>query len=165
MKQISIDKLVSIAKEIHSKGKKWHFHMLTPKCQYNERKDEHAFVLENETDGEVYIAYSDERYMTQGKELVKLIHGDAITENTGSPPIVTNNNVKLMLKKAQNYNAQDIHWHHHMLFPNCIYNEHRGNWCIVFEDPETNDIIESVTKDEPTNDLRAIEILYYEQKK
>ena len=138
--------------------------MLTPDCMFNERKDKHAFILENETDNEVFIVYSDERYMKEGKELVKLIHGESIIEKGKNPKII-DENVKKMIEKAKKLNEKNIHWHHHMLFPNCIFNKHKGRWCIVFEDLEENKIIESVSDEEPTENLRAIEILYYQQKK
>lgn len=165
MEEITIQELVSIAKKIHTERKKCHFHMLTPDCMFNERKDKQAFVLENETDNKVFVAYSDERYMEEGKELVKLIHGDKIVEDKETDSKIVDEDIKLILEKTKKLNEQGIHWHHHMLFPNCIFNKHKGKWCIVFEDTEENKITESVSDDEPTNNLRAIEVLYYQQKK
>ncbi len=163
MEEISIKELISIAKQIHTSGKRWHFHMLTPDCMYNKNKDKQAFILENEIDDEVFVVYSDKRYMKEGKELVQLLHGDKIVEEKELE--ITDKNIKIILEKAKSFNKQNIHWHHHMLFPDCIFNKNKGKWTIVFEDTEENKIIESVTNDEPTDNLRAIEVLYYKQKK
>ena len=165
MEEIDIKKLVKIAKEINSRGKKWHFHMLTPGCIFNERKDKDAFVLENETDQKVYIVYSDERYMDIGEELVKLVHGDNIVRKDDSDENIDNKIIKKILERAKELNQKNIKWHHHMLFPDCIFNKHQGKYCIVFEDPENKNVLEFVSKKEPLNELRMIEILYYQQKK
>jgi hypothetical protein len=102
--------------------------------------------------------------MKQGKELVKLIYGEAILEEKASdkPP---GENLKIMLEKAKKFNEAGIIWHHHLLFPNCIFNRHPGKWVIFFEDPEENKVIESITDEDPIEDLRKIEILYYAQKR
>jgi hypothetical protein len=162
MRATSIEEIMNKAREFNAHGKKWHFHMLTPDCMFNERKDKHAFVLENETDDEVFVTYSDERYMEQGKELVEMLHGTSITKGKCASE---DENMELMLRKAKELNEGGISWHHHMLFPNCIYNKHKGKWCIVFEDKEQNRVIESVSDKEPTADLSKIEKLYYEQKR
>jgi len=52
LEEISIEKVVKLAVQWQSEGKKWHFHMLTPDCIFNERNDKHAFVLENRIDQE-----------------------------------------------------------------------------------------------------------------
>jgi hypothetical protein len=162
MQEITIQEVMEKAKEWQKEGKKWHFHMLTPDCMFNERKDKHTFVLENETDDEVFVVYSDERYMKEGQELVQIIHGKEIMAE-GSKP-VEDENIKLILEKAKRFNENGIHWHHHMLFPNCIFNKHKGKYCIVFEDKEENKIIESVSDEEPKENLNKIEVLYYQQK-
>ncbi|MBU0757395.1 MAG: hypothetical protein KKF44_04965 [Nanoarchaeota archaeon] len=167
MKETTIQEIVRIAKELASSGKKWHFHMLTPDCMFNDNKDKHAFILEDEEKQEVYVTYSDERYMDEGKELVKLIHGDKIVkeyEKDEKPPVITDENIQFMLDKAKKLNEKGIHWHHHMLFPDCIFNKHKGNWCIVFEDKEGDKLVESISEEEPSKSLRAIEVLYYAQK-
>ena len=163
MQEMTIEELVGKVKDLHREGKKWHFHMLTPDCMFNERKDKQVFVLENETDSETFVVYSDKRYMEEGKELVQLLHGDAITEN-GSDGETADENMKLMLEKAASFNEKGVHWHHHMLFPNCIFNKNKGKWCIVFEDKEEDRIIESVSEKEPKENLGKIEVLYYAQK-
>ena len=70
MKEITIEQAEEKAKEWQSQGKKWHFHMLTPDCVFNENKEKHAFVLENRTDDETFVVYSEKRYMDLGQKLV-----------------------------------------------------------------------------------------------
>lgn len=127
---------------------------------FNENKEKQAFVLENETDNEVYVVYSEERYMKEGQILVKMLHGDSILSESSSE---SNEKVKEILNKAEKYNSEGIHWHHHMLFPNCIYNKNKGKFSIVFGDTQENEVIEIVYDTEPKEDLRKIEVLYYEQ--
>lgn len=159
----TIGEIEKLANEFRKENKKWHFHMLTPDCMFNERRDIHAFVLENETDGETFVCYSKERYMDVGKRLVQLIHGEKIVSEGEQG--IDDGYMKEMLAKAKSFNERGVLWHHHMLFPNCIFNKHKGKWCIVFEDKEENKIIEFVSEEEPTEQLRKIEVLYYSQKK
>ena len=165
MKNINIRKLMSIAKKLNSKGKKWHFHILAPTCIFNPQKDKYAFILENVKDKHIFVSYSRKRYLKHGKELVKLIYGPSIINNRYNKTRTTNRKIKTILGRANRLNELDIEWEHHLLFPRCIFNKYKGKWCIVFEDPESNKIIECVYKHEPVVDLRAIEILYYQQKK
>ncbi|UCD04565.1 MAG: hypothetical protein JSW73_02950 [Candidatus Woesearchaeota archaeon] len=163
MIEMTIEEMIERAKQLQAEGKKWHFHMLTPDCMFNENKTKNAFVLENETDEESYVNYSDDRHMREGQMLVKMLHGNAIL-GTDSLSSQENEKLKDILQKAKEYNDKEIHWHHHMLFPNCIYNKHRGKYCIIFEDPNTNKLTELVYDAEPQDDLRKIEVLFYKQK-
>ncbi|MFC2143628.1 hypothetical protein ACFLQN_04490 [Candidatus Aenigmatarchaeota archaeon] len=162
MEETSIEDIMEKARSFQKQGKKWHFHMLTPDCTFNEKKDKHAFVLENVTDSETYVVYSDTRYMEQGQELVKMIHGDKITESSSTES--DDDSISEILEKAKQLNEKEVHWHHHMFFPECEFNKHKGKWCIVFEDNEEGKIIEFLSDSEPTENLKKIEALYYAQK-
>ena len=141
MKNINIRKLMSIAKKLNSKGKKWHFHILAPTCIFNRQKDKYAFILENVEDEHIFASYSRKRYLKHGKELVKLIYGKSIIDKRYNKTKITNRKIKIILENAKKLNELGIKWDHHMLFPDCIFNKHKGKWCIVFEDPESNKII------------------------
>lgn len=163
MQEITIEKVMEKAKAFQKEGKKWHFHMLTPDCMFNQRKDKQAFILENQSDGEVFVVYSDKRYMEEGQTLVKMLHGEKIVgQEAGSQE--EHPNLKIIIEKAKRFNEQGIHWHHHTLFPECIFNKHKGKWCLVFEDKEEGKVIEATYDDEPKQDLSKIEVLYYAQK-
>lgn len=163
MIETSIEDIVQKARQFQAEGKKWHFHMLTPGCTFNE-SNKQAFVLEDNTDSEVYVTYSDKRYMAEGKELVQLLHGASVVSKEVTMPSGEGEAVNEMVRRAQELNERGAHWHHHMFFPDCIYNKHKGSWCIVFEDPETGKTLEYVSKDEPKEALRRVEVLYYAQK-
>ncbi len=165
MKEIIIQELLKKAKQLQEQGKDWHFHMLTPDCIFNVRSDKHAFVLENRTDNETHVVYSDERYMEVGQKLVKMLHGNEILDENKGTSKLRDEKIQIILQKAKELNERNIPWHHHMLFPDCIFNKHKEKWCIVFEDPEEDKTIEFVSDREPKEVLRKIEILYYKQKK
>lgn len=157
MKETTIEDIKKIAHRLHKEKKEWHFYILTPDCLLNKSK-KHAFILENVFDKEIYVNYSTERQLATGKELVELLH----RINTAAVQ-TTDKNILIIKKKAEECNKKNIPWHHHMLFPNCTFNKHKGKWCIIFEDKEQ--IIESLSAEEPKENLSIIEKLYYEQKK
>lgn len=70
-----------------------------------------------------------------------------------------------MGQKAKQLNKSGKAWHHHMLFPGCMFNKHVGKYVIVFENKKAGEIIESISDDEPKGDLQHIETLFYKQKK
>ena len=165
MLKTSVEQIKQKAREFAQNNKRWHFHILTLECQLNETR-EFALILENITDNEEFVSYSDKPYMGLGEELVKLLYGsDVITDNQekklGEPSI----SVKKMLKRAKELNQKGVFWHHHMLFPGCKFNQYKDKWVIVFEDKEQGKIIESISDIEPKNDLRHIERLFYSQKR
>ena len=164
MQESNFEEIEKLAKELHSQGKKWHFHMLTSDCIFNTNKSKHAFVFENTSENKNYVIYSDKRNMELGQKLVKLIHGDKILKKESSPNQSPNPTIKKVLDRAQQLNQKGILWHHHMFFPDCIFNEHKGKWVLVFEDPESQEKIELIYDKEPLDDLREIELLYYAQK-
>lgn len=165
MQKASVDEIKKYAERYVKDKKKWHFHILTPECQLNDQKN-YALVIENGTDNEAFICYSEKPYMDIGKELVQLLHGNDVIkkaeEKHKKPP---SQSVKKLLKRAEKLIEEKIFWHHHMLFPYCKFNTNKNKWTIIFEDKENNKIIESVTDSEPKSDLQYIETLFYSQKK
>ncbi len=165
MKKVRSDEIKRLAKEYSESKNKWHFHILTPECQLN-KENNYALILENCSTNETSICYSDKPYMDIGKELVQLLHGtDVITKKDEKKKLAPSIEVGKLLKRATMLNQQGKFWHHHMLFPYCMFNNNRGKWTIIFEDKEKNEIIESITNEEPKNDLQYIETLFYSQKK
>ncbi len=165
MKQATIEEIRRLAKRFSELDKKWHFHILTPECQLNETGN-YALVLENITDSDTYISYSDKPYMGTGEELVKLLHGADVMkgENEEKKSDPSEQVIKLLVR-AKELIKEGVFWHHHMLFPKCKYNKHGDKWVIVFEDADKGEIIESISEHEPKNDLQHIEALFYSQKK
>ena len=165
MKKTTIQDIEYRAKDLQGSGKKWHFHILTPDCQLNET-DQYSLVLENTSDNEIWVCYSDEPYMDIGQKLVKILHGDdVVKENEEEKTQEPSSEVKRLLNRAKEINSQGKFWHHHMLFPGCRFNKHQGKFVIVFEDQENNEVVESMSDDEPKSDLQHIEGFFYAQKR
>lgn len=162
MKECSLETVIEKAKSWHAQGKAWHFHLLTPDCVFNSRHG-YALVLENETDDQVYVAYSDQSPMEVDHELVILLYGDEILAEEKITSAPTNEQMQLILKKARELNERGTLWHHHMLPPVCIFNSHKGQWNVFFEDKKDNKVVEAVYDDEPVDDIRQIEVLFFAQ--
>jgi len=162
MQEITLQEIEEKAIGFADDNKSWHFHILTPACLFN-KSGKFAFILESSTDKEVFVNYSDVSVMNLGKTLLPYLHGQEIFKTSkkenGTHPLLNG-----ILVRAKELNDNGKSWHHHMLFPDCIYNTHQGKWTIVFEDPETQEKKELVYINEPKDDLSQIEELYYKQK-
>ena len=161
MIKVSKEKIEKKALQFTKKGMSWHFHMLTSACQLNE-SGRFAFILENSTDSEVFVTYSDAPYMDLGKKLVKLLHKGVLDKKSKAIRPKISHGAKKIITRAKKLNQQGKFWHHHMLFPDCIFND-SGKWLIVLEDQETGQVLRAVSDKEPTADLKEIEVLYYQQ--
>jgi len=144
-------------------GKSWHFHMLTPGCSLNERDDKHALVLENRTDEQTWVVYSDHEQVKLGQALVRMLHGDTILDKKKASGSQTDRDLSAILKRLEGLNQADDAWHHHMLFPDCVFNSHPGKWTILIEDESNGETIELLYDEEPVDNLRQIEIRYFGQ--
>ena len=165
MQIASVEEIKKLAEQYQTRGDKWHFHILTPKCQLN-TKNKYALILENAINNITHVCYSEEPYMSIGKELVQLLHGkDVIKNQEENKEWLPSTGVNKLLERAKELSKQGKFWHHHMLFPHCRFNKNEGKWTIIFEDQERNEIIESATDNEPKTDLQYIENLFYSQKK
>lgn len=156
-------KMLRKAKEFSIQKKSWHFHILTPGCLFNTNPD-YALILEIPSDGRILVNYSKEKPMEAGKELVKLLHGSDVVQKTPSVSVTSPGGIKKILGRASQINARGDFWHHHLLFPDCTFNKNPGKWTLILEDPQTKEILESVTENEPKEDLKQIETLFYGQR-
>lgn len=159
MKKATASEINKLAKQFNKDNKKWHFHLLTPTCKLNKSKS-HAFILEDSTDKKIYVAYSKKPLMKLGKELVKLLH--KVLSGNAQKQTKMSKDGKKIFQRAKELNKQSKYWHHHMLFPDCIYND-SGKWMIFFEDQEKGKVIKALSQKEPKADLEQIEKLYYQQ--
>jgi len=167
MTESTVKEIKSTAKDLQTKNINWHFHILTPQCQLNDT-NKFALILEDTEHHQSWVTYSDQPYMDIGKELVKILHGDDVIKNTNSQTsseTKPSKTVERLLKRAKKLNQSGKFWHHHMLFPKCQFNQHQGSWVIIFEDQENGEVLESVSENEPKEDLKHIETLFYSQKK
>lgn len=156
--EISWTELESKARLWQARGEDWHFHMLTPDCSFNQVHDKHAFLLENNSTGEIGVVYSRRSHMEMGELLVKLLHGEQILQKTEGK-VSENQDFSKILERAKVLSSECKHWHHHMFFPNCVLNPAPGNWNICLEDG--GGLLQALYTEEPGADLRQLEVLYY----
>lgn len=157
------EEIVDYAKKLVDDKKTWHFHLLTPDCVFN-TKSNFALVLENSTDNEVLVNHSDIKQEEESKAMLELLHGIKADEEQKLSDHVSES-VKKMEIRAKGLIKKGILWHHHALFPDCIFNKSKGKWIVMLEDLETREVMESVTDNKPDSDLQVIEPLFYHQKK
>ncbi len=163
MIEISIEEVRKKARLWHAQKEDWHFHVLAPHCSFNTRRDKYALVLENRTNNRTYVVFSNDKFVKVSQELVKLLHGDRILDKEKATTARGSEKMQVVLQKARDLNQRNRSWHHHMLFPDCIFNEHRGKWNIAFEEDEEDTIVEILYDEQPVDDLRLIEVLYFRQ--
>ena len=161
MQTATLDEIKAVAIRLHDQGLVWHFHILTPGCALNET-NRCVFVLEDLDAARAFAYYSDQPQKALGKELSALLHGAKILENTPvDASYVPGEAVKQMVERAQALNKQEATWHHHVLFPQCRFNKHLGQWNLLFEDLQNHITLESSSLAEPVGDLNLIEPLFY----
>lgn len=120
-------------------------------------------VLENRTVNRTYVVFSDDKFVKVSQELVRLLHGDRILDKYGATTSRGSEKIQVVLRKARELSQRNLGWHHHMLFPDCVFNKHSGKWNIVFEDLQDDSMVEVLYDVEPVDDLRLIEVLYFHQ--
>lgn len=162
MIDVSIKEIIEIAKKLVSEKKKWHFHLLTPDCVFNDRKD-YALVFEDTGAGETFVNHSEVKQEAESKALLELLHGIKADEKQKVGDSISLN-AKKIAERAKELTAKEISWHHHALFPDCVFNKSKGKWVVMLEDPETGKVLESITAEKPDADLQLIEPLFYHQK-
>lgn len=138
--------------------------MLTPNCFFNSEKKTHEFVFEGE---EVFVCRSSEKLVEDGKKLVQLLHGEKILEVKSQKPDEKKfkPDFQKILERARSCVREKTRWHHHLLFPECTFNESKEKYVIVFEEEKTGEKRRAEFEKNPEEELREIEILFYELKK
>jgi hypothetical protein len=161
--ETSIENIKEMAADWHASGKQWHFHMLLPGCIFNERQNKQAFVLENTSDGEVYVFYSDEPQKELDHALLLLLHGGDILDKDRGQADSVSDSIQPILRRAAELNEAHVTWHHHIFFPGCAYSQKKNKWAIAFEDPETGQVSEVTFEEQPVAEFRQIEFLFFDQ--
>ena len=166
MQEITIEKAHELSRAWQKAGESWHFHALFPDCVFNKKSNQHALILENRTNDQTYVVYSDDGFAKASQELLKLHYGNNIlNERQASAeyidkPIQTS---KPILDQCEVYSRNNIIWHHHMFFPDCIFNQHPGKWNISLEGRGQSQILNALYDEEPVEDLQQIEIAYFKE--
>lgn len=167
MIEVDADQLLEIGRELATKGERFHNHVLSDDCKLSERP-QCALIVEASDRDEVYVAYSDEPMMDVGRALAAMVHGGDPLEDTSAPgggdPLAAQSlEVAEMMRRAGALAARGQHWHHHILFPECVFNPYPGEWTLIFEDPDTGETLESVTSEKPEQDIRVTETMFFSQ--
>lgn len=165
MKETTLDRAVGIAEGAQAANKSWHFHILSPTCQFNPKPDKFALVVEVVSEPLMIVAYQDERPSDAGKTLVALLHGSKVLQGNGEAQHIKHATTAAIIRRAMVLNEQQISWHHHMMFPKCAINPNPGKWNLTFEDPQTGEMLNATYDLEPIEDLKEVEALYYAQPK
>ena len=166
MKKVIDTEILKIAEKLVKKERKWHFHTLTPGCVFNKDK-RFALVMENSSDKKQFVSFSLKKPAKTGQILVEMLHGKGISKKNPSARsgLKSSRKVTQMVERAIELNNKGFTWHHHLLFPDCIFNKDSRYWTLVFEDPLNGEVIEEMSKDKPIAALQQIEPLFYAQKK
>ena len=167
MKKVTAKKILKTAEKLKKDGKKWHFHILTPGCTFNKDK-RFALILENTSVNEQFVHFSLKKPAKTGQKLVEMLHGvNTKTSSAHSARSSLNLSPKVnqMIERAIELNNKGFAWHHHLLFPDCMFSKDSRYWTLIFEDPLNGEIIEDRFKNEPKEALQQVEPLFYAQKK
>ncbi|KRB31165.1 MULTISPECIES: hypothetical protein [Mesorhizobium] len=156
---VPLENCLDLVKQIQAAGRRWHSHVLSPGCDFNPYDGLYAIVVEDDADGVVYIAPSD-GFPEVDKVFVKMLHGDDILDVQAT--LGENGELartSALLARVVEINSQGIAWHHHMNFPDCVLNPHRGRWAITVE--SASGTFSESYEAEPKSVLREIEVLYF----
>ena len=74
MKIVTKQKIKNEAQRLSIEGKDWHFHILTPECVFNSKKNL-ALILENTPDNTQFANYSNSKQESTAKWLLEFVHG------------------------------------------------------------------------------------------
>ena len=161
---VTLEQIRQQARAYHNAKRTWHFHILAPNCVLN-KDSRYVFMLECPGQQQVLVHHSNQAEKALGQELLALLHGNEVLQQaTTSTTYQSSPEISAIIAKAEILNEQGVAWHHHMLFPGCQFNKHPSQFTLVLEDGQSGQMLESVTNDEPINDLKQIEPLFYKGK-
>lgn len=153
----ALDRCLPMAEGFVVAGTPWHSHVLVPGCVLN-RFERYSIVLEDDSQGLVYMAPSDEFPMVD-RDFVRMLHGDDIID-PGSTAAAAGAHVSArLLDELAAVSADGVSWHHHMHFPSCAFNPTPGEWAIVIE--ARGKLLQQSWEAEPVDVLREIEVLFF----
>ena len=77
---------------------------------------------------------------------------------------MTEVNNKEIVEIAKQYNKDGVLWHNHFLAVKCIYNT-SGKFQVILENEQTREVYFSNFEKQPTDTLKLLEDLFFEQDK
>lgn len=164
MNEVSKEKILAMAQALEADNKTWHYHLLTPACQFNESQ-RYAILLEDINSQQTFVYYSDAAEMELSNRLSGMLHGEEVLQQANtSSSYHPSDAVRELLKLIDRLEGAGTAWHHHVFFLGCVFNSHKGEYELVVEDPEEGSYLVSVSGQEPKEDLKQIEQRFYNQK-
>jgi len=163
MEKITVNQARQKARSWRSKGENWHFHVLFPDCAFNTAHNQFALVLENQTVGHTFVVYNNNGFAKISQELLKMRYGENILNAAQVSMTRTEKSPKPILERCETLVRDSIPWHHHLLFPACIFNSHPGKWNLVLESGEASQTMNELYDEEPLDDLQQLEIAYFKE--
>ena len=160
--EVTLEACVAAAERFAARNDNWHNHVLKPDCVLNSRPGSYALVIENNSTGEVLACFSDINHIDEEQHIVKLRHGDAILSNSETSN--TNSGVSdqnPLLDRVRVLAAKQTDWHHHMCFPDCVFNPNPGQWTISLEAEGQLEDVSVISATEPFDVLREVEDLFF----
>lgn len=154
---IPMDECVGLAESLQAQSRRWHSHVIWPGCLESPYPD-YAVVIEDPESGRSFISPS-ETFPEVDKVLVRMLHGDDILDprrKQGGSDAPVESKVLDAVRAAV---ADSAAWHHHMCFPDCVFNREPGKWTISVESGD--EVCSESWDDEPTDVLWELEILCF----
>ncbi len=163
MRSVNKSEVSEIVLSLHEKGRNWHYHLLTPTCQFN-RSGKYAILVENVDTKEVFAYYSDKAEMELSNTFSELLHGkEVMNQRNTKANYSPSKDVRAILNLIKELSKQSVVWHHHVFFPGCTFNSHVSEFELVVEDPRSTNRLVSISDTEPKEDLKQIESIFYAQ--
>jgi hypothetical protein len=130
-RSIPLDWCLEFARELQDEGRKWHSHVLPPGCLVNPYRS-FAVVIEDDDAGEAFIACSMV-FPEVDRTFVRMLHGEDILIDGASVNSALADVHSSTLDLVRAADEAGFPWHHHMCFPECVFNSDRGKWTITTE--------------------------------
>ncbi len=71
--------------------------------------------------------------------------------------------INQIIKTAKLLNKENKKWHYHMLGKDCIFNDEKGKFNIIFEIEKTNEVLFSIFNEKPLLDSKKLADMMYGQ--
>ena len=161
MKETTLQDIKAHATSAGDQGLKWHYHLMSPTCNLN-KSSKYAIFYEQEGSNNQLVNYSDKAEMDFSKDLATLLHGTKVMNDSPSGSLeALDDKTTAIIELAKNLTEQNIEWHHHILFPNCMFNNNAPRFTLMLENPNSEDALTAISDSEPKDALSHIEKLFY----
>ena len=74
MKQVEFSTILKSAEKCYKEKSKWHFHILTPSCMFNDKK-KFAIIFEAEEQKDQMVSFFNKKPLKEGEKLEALFYG------------------------------------------------------------------------------------------